>query len=207
MRFGIEGGLGSYRPQVDGESGVQTPYADIFQDSAPLMGQLRLHLVAPTALGQLGFTLGAGYFTDTASALTTSGERSAGQTRLRLVPVSLLARWRRADFDDWLGLPIAVHAAAGVSYTLWTITQGEGRIASVGDIRGNGGTLSAQVEGGLGLRLNLLDRRAGKILERDFGISDTEIGIGVMYVSPPIGWWSSLEVGALTWRSYVMVQF
>ena len=206
-RFMIETAIGPYRPGIDGQVSGQTPYRDLFGGSSPLMYSFRVHYAVPVGASELGLGLGLGYFTDSANALTQDGERSAGRTQIRLIPVSVVARWRWLYMERWLGLPLAIHAAAGINYTVWRITKGDGEVAEVAGDRGEGGSLAAQLEVGMGLRLGRLDRRAAKILKNDFGLSDTEVGVSAVYVGPSFGWWDDLAIGDLTWRGYLTVSF
>ncbi len=207
MRLGVEFAVGPYRPDVDAEFSDATPYADIFGSSTALMYRLRLHAFIPTALGEVGVTAGVGWFTDSANALAADGSLSAGETGVRLIPVSLLLRWRTEALGRWPGLPLALTVAGGLNYTFWRITKGDGGAAEFEGIQGDGGTLSAQVEGAVGLRLGQLDGPAAKRLKQEFGIDDTELGVAVSYVSEPIGWWDALHVGDFTWQAYLSVGF
>ena len=207
VRMGAEFAVGPYRPDVDGEFSDATPYADIFGSGTGLMYRLRVHAFLPTRVGELGFTAGIGWFTDSANALAADGGRSAGETDVRLIPVSLLLRWRTEGLARWPGLPLALTMAGGLNYTFWRISRGDGSTAEADGLRGEGGTLSAQLEGAIGLRLGQLDRHAAKTLREQYGIDDTEVGVAVTYVSPPIGWWDALHVGDLTWQAYLNVGF
>lgn len=207
LRFGLEFSVGPYRPSVDGEFSEATPYADIFDDSSAAMYRLKVHAFAPTAAGDIGLSAGAGWFADSARALADDGGRSAGQTEVRLIPISILLRWRTTALEHWPGVPLALSLGAGLNYTFWEISKGDGAIAEAGGLDGNGGTLSAQVEGAVGLRLGQLDRLAAKRMDRQVGITDTEIGVALSYVSPPVGWWNALHVGDLNWQIYFNVAF
>lgn len=207
-QFGFEAAIGPYRPDVDGEFSDQTPYADILGRGTALMPRLRLNCFIPTAGGDIGVGVQAAWFRDSANALTENGSgRSAGETAIRLIPISVVIRWRWPHFDRWLGVPLAVTVSGGANYTLWAISRGDGGRAEEFGESGEGGTLSVQVEGSLGLLLGRFDRRSQRILKKEFGVEDTEIGVSLMYVSPPIGWWDQLHVGGLAWQGFLSVLF
>lgn len=206
LRFGLEVGLGLYRPGIDAEFSTATPHQDLFGNSSALLGQLRLHTFVPTRIGEIGLVAGVGYSVDDARNLDDNGERTAGRSTIRLIPLLSLVRWRTLAIERLTGLPLAFSLAGGLNYTFWTITRGDGRVAEADDTRGDGASLSVQAEAGLGIRLTRFDEHSARRLSRDFGISDTELGFAVTYISTPIAW-RSLAVGGLSWRGYLLLQF
>lgn len=97
--------------------------------------------------------------------------------------------------------------AAGLNYTFWIIDKGDGNTATIDDLEGDGGTLSVQLEAGLGLRLGRLDTQSEKVLLENFGIRDVELGVSVVHITAPLGWWDTLHVGDTTWRAQLTVSF
>lgn len=96
-RLAVELGIGPYRPQIDREFAGRTPYKDLFGSRTSRMYRLRLHYFIPIAAGDLGLALGTGFFTNSARSLLEGVRRSAGKTRIRLFPVSALARISHSD--------------------------------------------------------------------------------------------------------------
>ena len=193
QRFAVEVKFGPYLPDVDRRYTGDGfgPYATIFGETddlgvtngAPKRGLFTVfsfewqfvHLGGPFSLGTT-----VGIFGDRADALivddVAEGESvrsSADRTRFSVVPVTVLLGYRFELLADRFRVPLVPYARGGVAYGFWWERKG-GTFAT--DSAGNqarGGSWGWQVNLGLMLRLDFLERASAVDLDRLTGINHT----------------------------------
>ncbi|MBX7082083.1 MAG: hypothetical protein K1X88_22945 [Nannocystaceae bacterium] len=195
QRFAAEIKLGPYLPEVDSryDGPGFGPYATIFGRTnakgetikkpkpgvMPLLGfeYQFLYLGGPLAVGtQLGF------FLDRADALLANpkpGENlrtKADKIKFGMVPISALLIYRFELAADFFRVPLVPYAKAGLTYAFWWIKDGSGHIArnTQGD-KGSGGQIGWQINPGVMLRLDFIERNTAKKLDQGTGINHTYV--------------------------------
>jgi hypothetical protein len=212
----VELHLGPYLPNVDsGLSNGATPHQNTFGSSSRLLYQLEVDYEILQRFGTLAVGVGVGYFSESAKAFVGSssglstGTRSADNTTLRLIPLSLLAVYRFDVLAEQWRVPLVPYGKLGLSYTLWRITDGNGEVAqlSQGD-RGSGGTLGWQASLGLALRLDGLDAGSMRELDGDSGLNHVYVFCDYShYDASGLGMSHRLHVGDDTWSAGLLVEF
>lgn len=222
QRFAIELKFGPYLPSVDGDypgPGLGA-YAEIFgetndrgvaveQPRDRLMSQLGFEWQFLNVGGPLSLGTSIGFFQDRAQALlvqtsaTDESVRSkADRVRFSVLPVTLLLGYRFELLADRFRVPLVPYVRGGLAYGFWWASNGNGDIA-VNDagVKGRGGSAGWQVNLGMMLRLDFLERSAAKALDTATGINHTYI-VGEWQFSRMDGFGTLLNkvsVGDDTW--------
>jgi len=212
----LEFHIGPYLPNVDsGLSNGATPHRTTFGDSTRLLYQLELDYDVLQKFGTLAVGAGVGYFNESAKSFVaaTSGlstdTRSADETKLRLIPVSLLAVYRFDVAAQRWRVPLVPYAKLGLNYTFWRITDGNGEVAELAQGgRGSGGTLGWQATFGLALELDGLDPGSMRELDSDSGLNHVYVFCDYSHIDASgLGMGHRLHVGDDTWSAGLMVEF
>jgi len=165
-----------YRPGVDGESGIGTPYADMFGTGrGPLMGG-HIGATHPVPGGfELSLTLGLTHFEDSAKAFVDDGtlKRSGGETSIVVNPVSLMLGARFRLLWEALGLPLVPYVEGGLVYAPWSVSKGDGTSVA------SGATPGLALGGGLYVELVGVEKRSAKTLRDEFGVESVALRGGV----------------------------
>lgn len=193
QRFAIELKFGPYLPNVDTRwtgAGLG-PYATIYGRTDELgaaTGQPKqglfsvisfewqfVHLGGPFSLGTT-----VGYFRDSAAALIADtvdeGESlrsTADKTNFNVVPVTLLLGYRFELLADRVRVPLVPYARGGVAYGFWWERKGGELSTNSAGQKSRGGSFGWQVNLGLMLRLDFIERGAALDLDRLTGINHT----------------------------------
>jgi hypothetical protein len=165
--------------------------------------------------GTFAVGVGGGYFSESAKAFVASasglstGTRSADDTRLRLIPISLLAVYRFDVLAERWQVPFVPYGKLGLSYTFWKITDGNGDVAELSQGgRGSGGTLGWQATLGLALELDGLDAGSMRELDNDSGLNHVYLFCDYShYDASGLGTSHRLHVGDDTWSAGLLVEF
>jgi hypothetical protein len=208
--------VGPYLPDVDsGLSNGASPHQDTFGRSNRVLYQLEIDYDLWQGFGNLGLGVGLGYFHESAKAFVadsngvSTGERSADNTSLRLVPMSLLAIYR---FDvpalQW-HVPLVPYVKLGLNYTLWRINDGNGDTARLATGSGGvGGTLGWQATAGLALQLDGLDPVSMRLLDGETGLNHVYLFWDYSHIDASgLGMGHRLHVGDDTWSAGLLVEF
>jgi hypothetical protein len=212
----LEFHLGPYLPNVDsGLANGATPHQTMFGNSTHLLYQLEVDYQLLQSFGTLAVGFGVGYFTESAKAFVaapsgvSTGERSADDTSLRLIPLSLLAVYRFDVLAERWNVPLVPYAKVGLNYTFWRITDGNGDVATLtAGGSGTGGTLGWQASLGLALQLDGIDPGSMRELDSDSGLNHVYLFWDYSHVDASgLGMSHRLHVGDDTWSAGLLVEF
>jgi hypothetical protein len=193
QRFAVEVKFGPYLPDIDKRwtGDGFGPYATIYGRTDELgvankLPRKRLfsvvgfewqffHAGGPLSLG---FTVG--YFGDTAQALIADGvadgenvRSEADKTRFNIVPLTVLLGYRFELLADRFRVPLVPYARGGVGYGFWWERKGSSLAINDAGQKARGGSFGWQVNLGLMLRLDFIERGAAYDLDRSTGINHT----------------------------------
>jgi hypothetical protein len=203
LQIGVE--LGPYRPAIDTEFARDTPFEDVFGDKLAIMTRFRAGWLFEQPYGKIGASVSGGWAQDSARALTEDGGRSGGRTSYRLYPVSAMLHLRGDALAELIPVPLVPFGSAGINYTFWRITRGNGSTARDGDDRASGGSPNFEATLGVALLLDRIDPRSAQIMKENFGIAGAELSFFGLYVHT-LGK-DRLRVGDLTWCAGLAVSF
>jgi hypothetical protein len=215
QRWAFELRLGPYRPQIDSEfNGTSSPHQLYFGTKRRLMFQLEGDYQFYRGFGSAAVSVGVGYYRESANAFIERGDasqRSGDITALTLYPAMLGLVYR---FDVPLrrfAIPLVPYAKLGLTYTIWSISNGNGDVASFEDQsggRGRGGTAGWAAGAGLAFLLNVLDPSASRALDGEVGINNTYVFFEIdHFASSGLGRQNVLNVGDDTWFGGLLVEF
>lgn len=212
----VEFRLGPYRPAVDsGLSNGATPHDSMFGTKTRLLYDIEVDYEILQRFGTLAVGVGVGYFRESAAAFlgtssgASTGVRSSDQTALRLIPLSLLAVYRFDVLAERWRVPLVPYAKAGLNYTFWQATDGNGDIAaSTKGGRGSGGTLGWQTAAGVAFQLDALDAASMRELDSDSGLNHIYLVAEWSYIDASgLGLSNRLHVGDSTWSAGLLLEF
>lgn len=189
QRFALHFKTGPYLPQID-RGDAQGPYAKLFgevnalnqvvkQPSSRLIYWLGFDWQFWSFGGPLSVGVDLGFFTDSAPARITANvlETSpADQNQFSMLPVAILAGYRFSYLADHSPVPLVPYLRAGMSYNFWWTRKGPGEpVRNPAGDAVRGGVLGWQGQVGLAIRLDGIFRRAGRAMDRRFGINHVSI--------------------------------
>jgi hypothetical protein len=220
-QFAIEARFGLYTPNVDSEfSGkhAPAPNALIFGTKRRPMWQLEFDWEILQVFGTLSLGGSIGYYKENGSAcdLNTSNLKadppkcvaSGDNTSLRLIPLAALVVYRLdAAVERW-NIPLVPYAKVGLNYTIWTVTDGNGDVASANGDKGQGGTPGWQAAVGISLLLDFLDPSAARGFDADSGVNHSYAFFELDHIDGS-GLYRKdvLRVGDNTWFAGLMFEF
>jgi hypothetical protein len=208
--------LGPYLPDVDsGLANGATPHQAVFGQSTHLLYQLEVDYELWQGFGTVSLGAGFGYFREKAKAFianadgTSTNNRSSDETALRLLPTSLLVVYRMDVLAERWQVPVVPYAKLGLNYTFWSITDGNGDQATLGQGgRGAGVTAGWQTAAGLALQLDIFDPASMRELDGDTGINHMYAFVDYAHVDASgLGMGRRLHVGDNTWSVGFLVEF
>lgn len=229
QRFALEVKFGPYLPNVDGYytgSGLG-PYATVYgrtgddgvatkQPRAGLFSGVGfdwqfVHLAGPLSIGA-----SVGFFRDRADAIVANPaddaetiRSPADKTGFTVIPITLVAGYRFELLADRAKVPLVPYIKGGLAYGIWRSTDGNGDVSEndAGE-KGSGGSLGWQVQGGLMLRLDFLERGSSRTLDRVTGINHTYL-FGEYQLSRLTGFGvgNRVDVGDDTWLLGLAMEF
>jgi hypothetical protein len=214
--FALELRFGPFRPDVDREfAGTgQRPHEIYFGRGRRLMTQLEIDYQLFQGFGSFAIGGVIGYFRQNARAFVETGagnptdERTGDNTRLSLIPTALLGVYRFDVLAYRYGIPFVPYAKAGLNYTLWTVYDGNDRVARSGDRRARGASLGWQGTVGVSFLLDVIEPGSARELDGETGINHTHLFLELQTVrSPAFGRSDTLHVGGSTWYLGLMFEF
>jgi hypothetical protein len=205
----VEVRFGRYLPQVD-KSVPGAPFRDVFGTKSRYMFGLEgdWQLLRLPHLGTLGPGLGWGYTRATGNAhITATGEPSAEQTALSVMPFYLVGVFRADVFARDYGIPLVPYAKLGVGYALWWASDG-GSTSRVDGTLGRGVSYGPQYALGAMFLLDVLDQQTARDADNSLGINNSYI-FAEWFDSEldAFGSKSRLNVGANSWVLGLAIEF
>jgi hypothetical protein len=229
QRFALELKFGPYVPAVDRhyEGDGLGPYANIYgptDDTGVATGQPRPGLFSAVAFdwqfaklaGPFSIGVSLGFFRDSARAIVAEPEPDAGSIRspadktgFFVLPLALLGGYRFELLADRFRVPLVPYAKGGLAYGLWWSTDGNGDVSrNEAGKKGRGGSVGFQVQGGLMLRLDFIERAAAATLDRVTGINHTYVfGEYQLARLDGFGTGRRMDVGDGTWLVGLAMEF
>lgn len=228
QRFALELKLGPYLPDVDRKYNGPGlgPYANIFgkTDNTGAAVDLPKPSVMPVLgfewqfaylAGTLGLGAQVGVFTDKANALLAAPEggeslrSSADNVRFSTIASAVQFVYRFSLLADRAHIPLVPYVKGGPAYAFWWSKGGDGEVSrnSSGD-RAVGGVWGWQVNGGMMLRLDFIERDSAKRLDQTTGINHTYI-FGEYQFSrlDNFGSDKAIALGDSTWFAGLAIEF
>jgi hypothetical protein len=210
QRFMLELRFGPYSPEVDSEfPGGQTPHKDFFGDDRRLMTQIELDYQIFRDFGSAAVGVSVGYFRENglayveppAGSMETELVRSGDNSRLSLYPIALLVVYRADQLWRRMGIPVVPYGKLGLNYTIWSIYDGNDRVAETQPTgRGRGATRGWQAAAGASLVMNFIDPGSARELDAETGINHTHLFFEVArFAASGLGQDNRLRVGDTTW--------
>ena len=195
QRFALEIKFGPYLPDVDSrytDTGFG-PYATIYgrtDDTGVTIDDPRkgvfsvfsfewqfFHIGGPLSLGT-----SLGYFRDSADALIDepveegeSTRSAADKTVFHVVPLTLLLGYRFELLADRFRVPLVPYARGGIAHGFWIEKKGGQLVTNEAGQQSRGSSWGWQVNLGLMLRLDFIERASAVDLDRLTGINHTYI--------------------------------
>jgi len=229
QRWEIEIKFGPYVPDVDRNySGVGFgPYATIFgetNDNGVTIDEPKWRVMPVLAAewqfayvaGRFGLGLQVGFFRAKANApyedaapTDESVRSSADEVRFGMVPLALQLVYRFEMPADRWGIPIVPYAKFGPVYAFWWSRDGSGSLSrnSEGE-PGHGGTWGWQVNAGGMLRLDAIEPRLARSVDKATGINHTYL-FGEYQLSQinnfEVG--DAMSLGDGTWFAGLAIEF
>jgi hypothetical protein len=207
QHFLLELRFGPYSPDVDNEFDGSTPHRDFFGKGHRLMTQVELDYQLFQDFGTAAVGVSLGYFRETGQAWIEPAAgvepdtRSGDKSRFSLYPLALLAVYRADQTWRLARIPLVPYVKAGLNYTLWSVYDGNDKVASSSPSgRGRGGTLGWQAAAGAALILNVIDPGSARELDAETGINNTQLFFEFdKFASSGLGQKNRLHVGDTTW--------
>jgi len=127
-----------------------------------------------TVYGSVGYARWRG------SGLDASGEPTADDTTLNIVPLTLQAGYRADFIIDYTPIPLVPYARGGLAYYLFWVNDASGAVSRVenpdgDDFVGRGGKLGLVATAGVAMLLNFFDRGSTRALYNSTGIRGTYV--------------------------------
>ena len=216
QHWALELRFGPFRPNIDSEFTTGTPYKTYFGSGNHLMSQVELDFQIFHGFGSAAVGASIGYFSQSANAFLAADPtlRSGDKTTLLLLPLSVSAVYRFDVLAERHRIPLIPYAKAGLDYTFWSITDGNGNVAhwtSDDKLRagtGQGGTPGWHAAAGMTLLLDVFDPGAARELDSEIGVNHTHLFVeGGYYNVTGFGAKGKLRVGDTTWLGGIMFEF
>ncbi len=215
QRWMVELRFGLYRPDVDAEfKGAANPHEQFFGSKRRPMFQVETDYQFFHRVGSAAVTGTIGYFRESANALIAGGEagqRSGDTTSLTLVPLSVGLVYRFDLVALRMGVPLVPYAKGGLTYTYWSIANGNGDVATFPGPpsgKGRGGTPGWTGAVGMALMLNFLDPTASRAFDSESGVNHTYAFFELVHADGSgLGKKGVLHVGDDTWFAGLSFEF
>jgi len=193
--------FGPYRPEVDSELGGATPFNDTFgSDKRYLIGiEVDWQALRIPKFGSVGPGVGWGYTRFGGDALLAdgSGERSAQETSLSIMPMYLVGVLRVDVLAKETVIPIVPYGKAGLGYALWWAGDGDGSAHAEDGTVGRGASYGFQFALGGMLLLDFIDRTSAVEMDVTTGVNNSYFFME--WYRSQLGNGDQMKVGTNTW--------
>jgi hypothetical protein len=214
QHWAIELRLGPYSPDVDSEfNGAASPARTFFGTKKRLMFQAGGEYQLFHTFGTLAVGASVGYFSESGRAFIEGGDNmtlSDDKTSLSLYPLTASVIYRFDFLQRRLRVPLVPFGKLGLSYTIWSVSNGNGKVATTDDPkgRGRGGTPGWLGTVGLAFNLGVLDPTAARSFDSESGVNNTYIFVELEHLDASgLGRKNVLNVGDDTWLGGLMIEF
>jgi len=198
QRFAFELRFGPYRPRIDEQWPDRKPYETVFGTDDRLFIGLEFdwQLLRIPKIGTIGPGLGWQYTHMSARAKLESGEDSAEDSNLTIMPMYAVGVLRLDVLARETAIPLVAYGKAGLGYGIWWTSNDLGT-------QTKGHTWGTHFAVGGMLLLDTFDQHAAIQLDNEWGINNTYVFFEWMFAnldgfgrtSDP----SVLAVGTSTW--------
>jgi hypothetical protein len=193
--------FGPYRPEVDSDLGGQTPFASTFGDDKRYLFGLEVDWQALRIphFGSFGPGVGWGYTQFSADALLAdgSGNRSAQETTLNIMPLYLVGVLRVDVLARETFVPLVPYAKLGFGYALWWSSDGDGTAHADDGTAGRGVSYGPQWALGGMLLLDVLDQSSAIEMDATTGVNNSYFFFE--WYQSQLGTSDQMQVGTNTW--------
>ncbi len=170
QRFALELRFGPYRPAIDDAFPTQRPYEKVFGSDARIAFGLELdwQLLRIPYVGTLGPGIGWSYTHMSAQAYFNTGEASAEETNLAIMPTYGVAVVRFDELARRTVVPLVGYAKAGIGYGIyWTGNEVE--------TQRRGHTWGTHFALGGMFLLDIIDHRSAVEIDSEWGVNNTYV--------------------------------
>jgi hypothetical protein len=209
QNFAFEVRFGQYPPRIDNHVGG-APYRTIFGQKKRWQGGAELDWQAfrLRKVFSVGPALGFAYTSSTAKAPISdgSGQRSAQDTTLNILPLYALGVLRLDVLAERTLVPLAPYGKLGFGYAFWWSTDGE-KGARDGNIVGRDTSYGLAFALGLMVRLDWLDREDAASADASLGLNHS--GLFIEWFHADLSGFGSadvMDVGSSTWVAGVTLE-
>ncbi|MCS6899167.1 MAG: MXAN_2562 family outer membrane beta-barrel protein [Myxococcales bacterium] len=175
QRFAFELRMGPYRPRIDEEFKGKTPFADTFGSGQGfhLGAELDWQVVRIPYVGSLGPGFSWAYTSRSAKAkISGSQVESAEETKLTIMPMSLVGVLRVDVLTRELGVPLVPYGKAGLGLGLWSVSTEKGVVTRDG-VQGRGRSWGTHLALGGMLHLDFLEPDTALAFDDEMGVNNT----------------------------------
>lgn len=177
QRFAFELRLGPYRPRVDEEFNGRTPFADTFGNGKGFHIGVEADWQALRIphLGSLGPGLSWGYTSRSAKAkISGTSEESAEETKLSIMPMSLVGVLRLDVLTRDLSIPLVPYGKAGLGLGLWSVSTDQGVVTRDG-VQARGRSWGTHLALGGMFHLDFLEPDTALTFDDELGVNNSYV--------------------------------
>jgi len=170
QRFALELRFGPYRPAIDTPFPGQKPYENVFGSDARLAFGVEFdwQLLRIPYVGTFGPGAGWGYTHMSALARFNTGEDSAEETNLAIMPMYGVGVLRIDELARRTAVPLVGYAKAGIGYGIyWTGNEA--------DTQRRGATWGTHFALGGMFLLDSIDHRSAVEIDNEWGVNNTYV--------------------------------
>lgn len=193
--------FGPYRPEVDSELGGPTPFEDTFgDDNRYLFGiEVDWQVLRIPMFGSFGPGIGWGYTSFSGDALLAdgSGNRSAQETSLSIMPMYAVGVLRVDVLARETVIPLVPYAKAGFGYALWWAGDGDGTASADDGTTGRGASYGFQFALGGMFLLDIIDQTSAVEMDVTTGVNNSYFFLE--WYRSQLGSGDQMKVGTNTW--------
>lgn len=174
--------MGGWYPEIDEEfGGGATPFADVFDDSLLLIGEIEVDTYFWSGFGRLGVGISAGYSTVEGNVLTEDGSDVEDTTSFSVWPFRVGAIYR---LDKWTvdsGFPFVLVGKLGLDLHHWNTRDTNGDVSVSDGNSGSGWKMGWHGSIGVDLLLDIIDPSSAALFDLNWGVNNTYLTVEWMF--------------------------
>ena len=212
-RMMLEIHAGPYAPQIDRAFADTSPYHDIFGREEMIMVGAHLDYQLFQEYGSVAIGGGARFGFVDGQALDSGGSPTGDTTTLYTIPLTLSVTYRFDMPVVYWDIPLVPYVKAGLTATLWWITNGKGEVANAYDLEGvgrvaQGSTFGFHAGGGLQIHLDWISESMAAEFDNEVGVNNSYIFFEYAYHGVnDFGSRTSFDLGDDTFSAGLMFEF